>query len=142
MIRNIIVLSLILILGACSIEPQEINYGSDACHYCSMTIVDRQHAAQLVTAKGRAYKYDAIECMINDIDRREDDIAILLVNDYSNPGALVQAESATYLISESIPSPMGAYLSAFTEAANAQAIKNSAGGEVFNWESVQSELPR
>lgn len=30
-----------------------------------MTIVDKQHAAQVVTKKGKAYSFDAIECMVH-----------------------------------------------------------------------------
>ena len=29
-----------------------------------MTIVDRQHAAEAVTSKGKVFKFDAIECMV------------------------------------------------------------------------------
>ena len=58
----------VLIIG-CEVKPQEIAYGQDACHFCKMTIVDRQHAAELVTVKGKAFKYDAIECMMNHLKR-------------------------------------------------------------------------
>lgn len=138
-----IVISLIglLVISSCSIEPQEINFGTDTCHYCSMTIVDNQHAAQLVTQKGRAYKFDAIECMIDDIRRREkQQIAIILVNDYSNPGSLIEARSATYVVSDAISSPMGANLSAFNDANDAQQLVDSKGGQVYDWQLIQSNL--
>ena len=61
-----IVTILFLSLAACTVAPVPINFGSDGCHFCKMTIVDKQHAAELVTSKGKAYKYDAIECMIDD----------------------------------------------------------------------------
>lgn len=131
----------LLLISSCNIEPQEINFGTDACHYCSMTIVDNQHAAQLVTHKGRAYKFDAIECMINDIRRREkQQIAITLVNDYSNPGSLIEARSATYVVSDAISSPMGANLSAFINANDAQQLVDSKGGQVYDWQLIQSNL--
>ena len=34
---------------------------------------DPQHAAQIVTTKGKAYKYDAAECMINDLKQKGKD---------------------------------------------------------------------
>ncbi|MCB0620489.1 MAG: hypothetical protein KDC41_17650, partial [Saprospiraceae bacterium] len=53
----------IFLFLACRPAPQPIEYGSDLCDYCKMTIVDRQHAAEAVTGKGRAYRFDAIECL-------------------------------------------------------------------------------
>ncbi len=55
------------LLSSCQPRPEPIHYGQDACDFCRMTIVDKQHAAQMVTEKGRVYKYDAIECMLNDL---------------------------------------------------------------------------
>ena len=45
-------------LSSCNIQPQPINYGEDACHFCKMNIIDKQHAAQIVTSKGKAFKFD------------------------------------------------------------------------------------
>ena len=131
----------LLLVSSCKVEPGEIDYGKDGCHFCKMTIVDNQHAAEIVTAKGKVYKYDAIECMINDLKKRDAaEVGLMLVNDYSNPGDLISAESATYLISESIPSPMGAFLSAFSNKDEAEAIKSGKGGEIFSWQVVQKQI--
>lgn len=131
----------LLLVSSCKVEPEQINYGKDTCHYCSMTIVDHQHASELVTAKGKVYKYDAIECLINDLKKRDSsEVGLLLVNDYSHPSELISAESATYLISEGVPSPMGAFLSAFSNKATAEAVKSEKGGEIFNWQEVKKQI--
>ncbi len=125
----------------CSISPKPIDYGHVGCHYCSMTIVDKQHAAQLVTQKGKVFNFDAVECMMNQLkDEDESTIALFLVNDFDQPGVLVDATRATYLISENIPSPMGEYLSAFTneEAAKETMVKH--GGELFTWEEINKRF--
>ncbi len=120
--RNLFLFFLILILNtSCSIESEPIDYGKDACHYCKMTIVDRQHSAEIVTQKGKAFKYDAIECMMQETKNiDESEIALFLIADYSIPGELVNAAKSTYLISESVPSPMGANLSGFAKKENAE----------------------
>jgi copper chaperone NosL len=139
-ILGISILTLLLVTS-CKVEPEQINYGKDGCHYCKMTIVDNQHASELVTAKGKIYKYDAIECLINDLKKRDSaEVGILLVNDYNNPGELISAESATFLISEGVPSPMGAFLSAFSEKADAEAVRAESGGELFEWQTVQKKI--
>jgi len=130
-----------LLFTACSVEPDPINYGADACHFCRMTIVDNQHAAQIVTAKGKNYKYDAIECMVHDLnnwDRPE--AAQILVADYTTPGVLSDAIKASYLISKEIPSPMGAYLSAFSDKGKRDETHNSLGGDKLTWEEVKTRL--
>jgi copper chaperone NosL len=130
----------IFLVTSCTIEPSEIVYGKDGCSYCKMTIVDKLHGAEVVTAKGKVYKYDAIECMINDLaNYKADELGLLLVIDYGNPGVLVSAEFATYLVSENVPSPMGAFLSGFSTAADAEKVHGAQGGDLFNWPTVKKK---
>ena len=125
----------------CSIKPQPIVYGTDGCHFCSMTIVDTQHAAQIVTKKGKAFKFDAIECMIN--YRKEinpDDIAQYVCNHYTTPEELIDATQATFLISEGIPSPMGAYLTAFDSDSEAESAQSQHECKLFTWDELLEHL--
>ncbi len=126
---------------SCTPEPQPIEYGADACDFCKMTIVDRQHAAEVVTAKGRVYKFDAVECMVNYVQREGDEqMAFLLVNDYANPGQLIDARSSTFLISRAVPSPMGAFLSAFERTEAARAVVEAKGGTLYNWTELKAHF--
>ncbi|MCG8326861.1 MAG: nitrous oxide reductase accessory protein NosL [Chitinophagales bacterium] len=130
-----------LSLIACAPSPQPIDYGNDMCHYCKMTIVDQQHAAEVITSKGKAYKFDAIECMVNYLgEEPEQTYAFQLVNDYQQPKELIPAEESFYLISEAIPSPMGANLSAFETKAKAKAVQAEKGGNVYSWNALQQQL--
>lgn len=127
----------LLLLTGCSVEPQKIEYGKDACSFCKMTIVETKFATEIVTNKGRATKYDAIECMLNDIKVKEEkSLAFILVTDYLTPKKLINATEATYLISKKIKSPMGANLSAYSTKKNTQ-IK---GDKLFNWESLKAHF--
>lgn len=131
--------AMLSLLLSCKPEPKKIEYGVDTCNYCKMTIVEETHAAEIVTKKGRAYKYDAIECMINEvngIDKSE--IALFLVTDYTKPGTLIDAKKTTFLISKEIKSPMGAFLTAFSN--NEDAKKYS--GNIFSWEEIQKEFKK
>jgi copper chaperone NosL len=140
---KIVQLLLISVLfAACNVSPQPINYGSDACHYCNMTIVDRQHASQIVTAKGKAYKYDAIECMVHSLqdEFKDTEMAHYLVADFHQPGELIDATKASYLVSEKLQSPMGANLSAFQNAEAGQKAQEKFTGKVYTWEEIQDYL--
>ncbi|HLV93240.1 MAG TPA: nitrous oxide reductase accessory protein NosL [Aequorivita sp.] len=141
--KRLFLLSLFaLLLVSCEISPQKIEYGSDACAYCDMTIVDRQHAAQLVSDKGKAFKYDAIECMVHSYQENMNDteIALYLISDFKEPGQLIDATKATYLVSEKIQSPMGANLSGFKSKEEAERTKEEFSGKTFTWEEIQKHL--
>lgn len=141
-LRAIYILFVVLLVGInCTIEPQKIEYGHDGCAYCTMTIVDKKHAAQIVTSKGKVYKYDSIECLINDSKNHDDkNIAFKKVTDFTGVDSFTDAESATYLISPGIPSPMGANLSAFASKKEAEAMQKSKQGELFDWETIQQKI--
>src|SRR5690606_25676964 len=107
-------LIVLLVVVGCKPKPVPMDYGHEGCHFCSMTIVDAQHASEIVTKKGKVYKFDAVECMVNfrkTIDASE--VAMYLSNHYTTPVELIDATTASFLISENLPSPMGAFLTAF-----------------------------
>jgi copper chaperone NosL len=133
--KRILLLLFLAVVASCKIGPEPIAYGSDGCHFCRMTIVDKQHAAELVTDKGKVYKFDAVECMLNMLrEFDQEKVGILLVNDYASPGILTDATQATFLISENIPSPMGAFLSAFGTEAKARKVQEQYGGALLSWQ--------
>ncbi len=136
---SVIILSL-LFLG-CNVKPQAIDYGNDGCHFCKMTIVDKVHAAEIVTKKGKVYKFDAIECMINFTEEFDmSKIQLYLSNNYNEPEALIDATQATFLISQNIPSPMGAFLSAFKSEEDAKKVQKEKSGTLYNWEALLALL--
>ncbi|MBT8276748.1 MAG: nitrous oxide reductase accessory protein NosL [Bacteroidia bacterium] len=135
--NKFLLIPLVATLLCCAIGPSKIAYGEQACHFCRMTIVDKQHAAQLITDKGKVFNFDASECMINyitGIDR--ENIGLLLVTDYNNPESLIEVETATFIISEDMPSPMGANLSAIGTLAEAQQLIQDKQGKLYNWNEL------
>jgi copper chaperone NosL len=108
-----------------------------------MTIVDQQHASQVVTSKGKVYKFDAIECMINFLHENDKGpYAHTLVSDFTNPGELIDAHEVSFLISKDIPSPMGAFLSAFNNEEAALKTKNDSEGAIYNWSELLVNLKK
>ncbi len=138
--------SFIFFIGllSCKISPKEINYGKDHCAHCDMTVVDKTHAASYTTKKGRSYPFDAIECLVMKInkDQNEDKMAFILVADYDNPGVLINASEATYLISEGIKSPMGANLSAFSSIETAKKAQSMHSGSLYSWKQLKAKLSK
>jgi len=134
-------LSTVILMASCNVGPQPIEFGEDGCHYCTMTIVDRLHASELVTSKGKVYKFDAIECMINYMkDHANTAYKHAVISDFNEPGVLVDAKNATYLISKEISSPMGAYLSGFEKNEAAKKTQAEYGGTLFSWNELFEHL--
>jgi len=140
-LQKILLALLFSVAMSCQVKPSAINYGTDACSFCQMTIVDHQHAAQLVTEKGRTYNYDAIECMMHALGKWDKPaVTYYLIADYANPGKMVDARHASYLVSKSIPSPMGAFLSGFKNQSDRDLTMKEVTGESLTWEELKTKF--
>jgi copper chaperone NosL len=132
-------------LASCAIEPEAINYGADQCDFCKMGVVDKAHSAQYVTQKGKQFKFDAIECLIREISDPsilEGDLAFILVADYADPGKMIDASTASFIICKKIKSPMGAYLSAFSDKNEALKTIEELGGDLYDWSAIQAKFQK
>jgi copper chaperone NosL len=141
----ILLIILLPVAFACSQQPEPINFGTDDCIHCKMTIEDQRFGAEIVTKKGKILKFDATECMINYLRKgkiSEEEVAGFYVIDFSNPQKLIDAKKAVYLISPNLPSPMGANLSAFSSRSNADSQKQISGGEIYNWDEVKEKIKK
>lgn len=131
----------ILLVSSCSSTPKPIDYGNDGCHYCKMTIVDKIHGAQLLTDTGKNFKFDATECMLNYIaDNGTLQIGSLHTNYYEVPTAFIAIQNALFLVSENLPSPMGANVTAFENSISAEIVQAEKGGQLYTWERLKAHL--
>jgi copper chaperone NosL len=131
----------VLFVISCSVKEDPINYGHDECDYCQMTIVDNKYGAEIVNKQGKAFKFDAAECMLRYIihgEISEPDIALTFVTDLTKPGKFVDAQKSFYLISDKLPSPMGAYLSSFEDKKTASEYHDKHGGELYSWNELKN----
>jgi copper chaperone NosL len=142
MIRQTLLL-LSVVLGSCQVSERPIEYGADECEYCKMMIMDQRYGSELVTEKGKVYTFDAAECLI-EYPQYNEEMAeaarYLLVTPYTDPNHLIDARGATYLVSEQMPSPMGAYLTAFSDRQEATAFQSTKGGVLYTWEEIYKDF--
>ena len=133
--KKIIYLLVLVLFAACSSEPQPIDYGKDNCDFCEMTIVSKAYAAQAVSEKGKQYKYDAIECMVNHQLQHNYDMPVNLVANFEKPGTMINVNEANFVINDSIKSPMGGNLAAFKQES---AVVNTESEDSFNWQELRT----
>ncbi|HNP19795.1 MAG TPA: nitrous oxide reductase accessory protein NosL [Fulvivirga sp.] len=136
--------STILFFSTCKPEMKPINYGQDGCAFCQMTIVDSRYAGELVTDKGKVYKFDAIECMINyKHEHATTDYALTLVSTIDEK-KLKPAADCTYLRSGQLPSPMGMYITGVSSLEMGKKYQHGFGGTLYTWSELNEkfkELP-
>jgi copper chaperone NosL len=143
MIKNkfssIFLLLLFLLLTSCGNKPEPINYGQDECEFCRMQISDNRYGAELITDKGKVYKFDSIECLIEFAMVKNligDSNQILLVTDFSNPETFLDATSAFYVRNDKFRSPMGLNVSAFDSEISRQKFVAENSGQILNWINI------
>lgn len=135
-----------LAIVSCSKELSLINFGTDMCDHCMMTIVDKKFGGELVNEKGKAFKFDAIECMVEyEAEKKSDGenrIYTSYTIDISKPGELIKSEEAFFVLSESIKSPMSGNLASYSNKSEAENFTKENGGELFDWKSLKDKFNR
>jgi copper chaperone NosL len=143
--RLSLLLALGLVLGACDAvdaDGPEVNYGRDICIECGMIIEDPRFAAVYRLDDGTEKKFDDLGGLL--IHGREGGQLHLgtirvWVSDFEHE-TLIDAESAFYVPTLGVASPMGHGILAFAEESRAHAVATDLGGEVIEWKDV-IELP-
>ena len=54
---------LAFIISSCTTKPQPIKMG-DTCDFCIMGVADNRFGAEIITNKGKIYKFDDIHCLL------------------------------------------------------------------------------
>lgn len=115
--------------------PTPINYHQDACDFCKMTIAESRFAAELITSKGRVYKFDDLSCLLK-YAKENTEIAVqhYYVGNFDKEQDLINATMAFFVKDENLHSPMGGNIAAFAnkETAENYATKNKASITTWN----------
>ena len=131
---------------SCSHKPEKIAFGKDNCAECKMTIVDPRYGAEIVTHKGKIYKFDDVHCVATFMERRGvemKDIDHTLFVDYNNSDELINVKNAEFVVSSLLKSPMGGNAAAFKSKAEAE--KRAAeldGSKITDWATLYNILIR
>ncbi|RYD94093.1 MAG: hypothetical protein EOP50_10060 [Sphingobacteriales bacterium] len=109
--------------SSCNRGPQAFQAGRDACDDCRMTIADTRYGGEVVTSKGRVYKFDDLHCLAHYLNANPTAFkdAQLYFSNFAS-GQLLPADGCWSLREPSYKTPMnsGAVSFATPEAAAAQ----------------------
>lgn len=101
-----------------------------------MTLVDENFGTELVTKKGKAYKFDDAHCLAAFLEEGtvpSSEIDEIYFIDYSNPGEFIPAPKARLLQSEEINSPMGSNIAVFSDPDSTAKYKELFNAKEIKW---------
>ncbi|MBO9198768.1 MULTISPECIES: nitrous oxide reductase accessory protein NosL [Niastella] len=130
---------IVICCTSCSTGPQPIKFGKDACDFCKMTILDQRFGGEVITPKGKVYKFDDIHCIssfLKSDPSLKTNVAGIYLLDYSTQNKFVPANESFLLQSNDLHSPMGGNTAAFNNEANREQAKQQVSGTNVQWNDI------
>ena len=129
---------LFILMVSCApqgVEPIKLN--TDGCEFCKMKIADGKFGAEIITAKGRIYKFDDMHCMINyHKENNTTQIQSFFIHDYNQDNTLIAAESAYYVKGGEINSPMRGNIIAVQTVEEATQMAEKFKANPISWSEI------
>jgi copper chaperone NosL len=127
---------------SCNTEPQPIKLGVDACSFCKMSIADNRFGAEIITKKGKVFKFDDMHCLLafrkaNTINNNDIKTAYLI--NFDEPHNFIEAPKAFLLKSNELHSPMGGNIASFSNENKLREAAQKFKGEEVAWDALVNE---
>jgi copper chaperone NosL len=137
-------LASLLIFGlmSCNSGPQPINLGQDACSFCKMSIADKRFGAEIITNKGKVFKFDDMHCIAGFIKSNEvakSDIKEIWLVNYAEPHNFIPAQKAFLFESADLHSPMGGNIASFDNESKLTDLMKIMKGQPLTWNEFINE---
>jgi copper chaperone NosL len=130
---------LIFTMNSCNAKPETLVLGKDNCYLCKMTVTDARFGGEIISTKGRIFKFDDIHCLVSFINSNgieKNNIKDIYLVDYSDQHELLKAENSFLYHSEQLRSPMNGNIAAFATKEKREAAAASLKGENIEWNSL------
>lgn len=130
---------IVVSLAGCQSGPVPLRLGQDACDFCKMTISHPNYGAELITKKGKIYRFDDLTCLFAFVPTgvvAENAVRDYYIVDFSTGGELVKATEGYFLKSDKIRGPMGGDIAAFKHADSLAKFQDQLGGDVTKWQEL------
>ena len=131
---------LIFLISCYNYKPIPIERNKDVCEYCKMVISDLKFASEVITKKGKVYKFDDFNCLRNFYKLHKDEIKFVYFVPYEDEKKLVISDKVIILKSEKIRGPMGGNYIAFENEDNAFDMRRTLGdGKIMKFDEFINE---
>jgi copper chaperone NosL len=114
-----------------------IKLNVDNCDFCKMSIADGKYGAEVLTEKGRTYKFDDIMCMMNYCKENSNTkISAYYVHDFIQDNVLIPVTTAHFISGSTIESPMRGGIVAFSSEKDAKEFGTKLNAELITWNAI------
>lgn len=136
--KNVFYFLLLALTFSCAKkEAEPIKLNADGCEFCKMKIADGKFGAELITEKGRVYKFDDMHCMINyHKDNTATKVKNFYIHDFNQENILIPAETAFYVKDGSINSPMHGNIIAVQTKEEAAQMAEKFNANPSSWNEI------
>jgi copper chaperone NosL len=127
----------IMMLSSCGSGPDPIKVGKDNCYICKMTIADEKYGAELISNKGKVYKFDDIGCLRSFMQTgiiEKSKVRDIYLVDYAGDHSLVNVKQCYLIQGESIKGPMNGHVIAFREKSSMEKMMVQLNAVAIEWE--------
>ncbi|HUQ97117.1 MAG TPA: nitrous oxide reductase accessory protein NosL [Chitinophagaceae bacterium] len=141
--QTALAVALLAILASCNAGPEKIAYGTDACADCRMTIMDPKFGGEVITKKGKVYKFDDAHCLAHFMRSgtvKETDVAQTVFIDYNANANFLKTPSLFFVVSPQLKSPMGSNAAAFSSQEAAAGKAAAVSGNIMDWQTLYTTL--
>ena len=136
----VIILVAICGISSCTIKPEAILIGKDQCSFCKMTVSDPKFGAEIITVKGKIYKFDDMHCILSFINNKMLDIKeikeVYLTDFASSNHQLIKATDALLIQSEKLNSPMNGNIAATIDTHSIKDLIEKYQGTSVSWNQL------
>lgn len=140
--KNLALLVIAVSFIKCSVKPEPLRYSKDNCSFCKMTLVDDRFGGELVTKKGKIFKFDDLKCMMmfmNSDEGKAIEYAHLVTVNYAHVADefdLISTEGAFFLESQEVKSPMAGNVAAFGSKEDAEKFQKQWNASALTWNEL------
>jgi len=130
---------LLLFMSSCNAGPDPIITGKDQCDFCKMTVSDNRFGAEIVTKKGKVFKFDDAHCILSFLQAKTVEpgqVKDIYFTDFSGGHGLINTSGTFLLKSEELRSPMGGNIAAFSNNDSLKKVMDTFKGSVTNWKEL------
>jgi len=134
---------IVLFLVSCNTNPEPFEPGKDNCYACKMAISDTRFGAELITKKGKIYKFDDLHCLAGFLQSKvveDKDIAQTLTINFDKPNSFLDVNKAVFLRGEGVKSPMGSNAAGFSSKEDALHVEETMKGELIDWSTLRNHV--
>jgi copper chaperone NosL len=108
-----------------------------------MTVVDPKFGGEVITKKGKTYKFDDLICMVHFLKSgflKESDIKQNVVINFEKQNNFLDVKNSFFFLSPELNSPMGGNAAGFSSQQEAEKFKAQKEGSIVNWTDLNSSF--